>query len=206
MPTDPHPEAIEAIPGIESFIDELSDMHTSPLTPKGRDYFKTLLLAFAAHVKRPLRSELDQVRQHLAEAQQENVRLGKQVTLYDTEMSKVNSKLAEAEAERARLKEELTVERQKRLSLTLNTDRAAFEADVKHAEQSDALRTALSALVEFTEDVMITFRNYYAQAIPRSQVEAKMDAWLSKRQELATLLRQTGTTTHDNDSSRVDSQ
>ena len=43
---------VSPIKGIESFIDEISDLsERSPLTPHGRDCVRTILLAFSAHVK-----------------------------------------------------------------------------------------------------------------------------------------------------------
>ena len=48
--------------GIDGFIDEISDLAPSPLTPHGRDCVRTILLAFSAHVKQqsavPLRAAL----------------------------------------------------------------------------------------------------------------------------------------------------
>jgi hypothetical protein len=55
----------------------------------------------------------------------------------------------------------------------------------------------LQELFAFTNNVMITFRNYYAQAIPRSQVEDKMDEWLRLRSRLASAGEDT-TTDWDN--------
>lgn len=49
-----HPPApsLPAIKGIEGFVDEISEMGRSPLTPYGRDCVRTVLLTFAAHVRR----------------------------------------------------------------------------------------------------------------------------------------------------------
>ncbi len=43
--------------GIDGFIDEISELAPSPLTPHGRDCVRTILLAFAAHVKHQTRVE-----------------------------------------------------------------------------------------------------------------------------------------------------
>lgn len=45
-------ENYPTVKGIDAFIDEFSELGSSPLTPHGRDCVRTILLAFSAHVKR----------------------------------------------------------------------------------------------------------------------------------------------------------
>jgi hypothetical protein len=108
------------------------------------------------------------------------------------EFQRLAARLREQQAENVLLRGELRASEDhsgitnvvEQMQVQLGKERDAREG----AESSlTTLQGALKANRDFTEGVVVVFRNYYAQAITRDAVEQKIAEWLALRKELDAL-------------------